>query len=283
MSPRVAVAAPSSAFDPERFETGLSLVRDRGISLRVDPAVYARDDFLAGDDAHRVEHLRSLLADDGVDLIWAARGGYGAIRTLAGLDDDLIRRSGKTLLGFSDLTIPLNRWAALSLPAWHGPVVTQVGDLDDASRGMLVDCLSGRSIPTRFTGRGLVNGVAQGAILGGNLASLAAAVGTPFMPDLTGAILLLEDVNEAPYRIDRMLTQLELAGALRGVAGVAAGRFTECGGDEALTRVFLRRLGVLGIPVVFDLPFGHGPVNQPVRLGAAAHLDGGTGALELIG
>ncbi len=283
MSPRVAVAAPSSAFNPERFEAGLTLVRDRGISVRVDPAVYARDDFLAGDDAHRTGHLRSLLEDDGVDLIWAARGGFGAMRTLAGLDDDLIRRSNKVLLGFSDATILLNRWAALGLAAWHGPVVTQVAELDDASREMLADLLSGRPAPSRFTGRGLAGGVAQGAVRGGNLATLAAAAGTPFMPDLDGTILLLEDVNEAPYRIDRMLTQLELAGALKKVAGVAAGKFASCGGEEALTNIFRRRLAASGLPVVFDLPFGHTEVNWPVRLGAAARLDGGTGTLELTG
>jgi muramoyltetrapeptide carboxypeptidase len=282
MSLRVAVAAPSSAFDHQRFETGLAMVRGQGVSLHVDPAVYARDDFLAGDDGHRADHLRSLLADDRIDLIWAARGGFGAIRTLAAMDDDLIRRSNKILLGFSDLTVVLNRWAALGLDAWHGPVVTQVNDLDEASREMLVDLLLGRPMPTRFTGQGLAHGQVQGVLAGGNLASLAAAAGTSFMPDLDGAILLLEDVNEAPYRIDRMLTQLDLAGVLKGVVGLAAGRFTDCGPDEAITKILDHCLGASGIPMVFDLPFGHGPVNWPVRLGARAVLDGEAGTLELI-
>ncbi len=282
MGPRIAIAAPSSAFLPQRFEAGLDVVRNRGLTVRVDEAVHARDGFLAGDDAHRAGHLRALLQDETIDLIWCARGGFGAARTSALMEDDLIRAGRKTLVGFSDATVLLNRWAALGAPAWHGPVVTQVPELDEGSVSALVDLLSGRPTPGSFTGTGLMAGQVEGTLRGGNLASLASVVGTPLAPDQSGAILLLEDVNEAPYRIDRMLTQLELSGALARIAGAALGRFVDCGDQAAVESVLERRLGPLGVPVVTGLPFGHGPVNHPVRLGSRVVLDGGAGTLELI-
>lgn len=282
MAPRIAIAAPSSAFSPQRFEAGLDIVRNMGLTVRVDEAVHARDGFLAGDDAHRAGHLSALLRDETIDLIWCARGGFGAARTLSQVDDDLIRTGRKTLVGFSDATVLLGHWTALALPAWHGPVLTQVPELDEGSLAALIDLLSGRPTPGSFTGSGLIAGRVEGFLRGGNLASLASVVGTPLAPDLSGAILLLEDVNEAPYRIDRMLTQLELSGGLAEIAGAAVGRFMDCGDEAAIEAVLERRLGPLGVPVVRGLPFGHGPVNWPVRLGRAV-LDGGAGTLELLG
>ncbi|MBU0514075.1 MAG: LD-carboxypeptidase [Proteobacteria bacterium] len=283
MAPRIAIAAPSSAFSPEKFEAGLTIVRNMGLSVRVDEAVRARDGFLAGDDALRAAHLRSLLQDDSVDFIWCARGGFGAARTLSLVDDELIRTGQKTLLGFSDATVLLGRWSSLGGPAWHGPVVTQVPDLDEESLTALIDLLRGRETPKSFMGTGLIAGRAEGVLLGGNLASLASVVGTPIEPDLSGTILLLEEVNEAPYRIDRMLTQLELSGRLPKIAGAAVGHFVDCGEEAAVEAVLKRRLGTLGAPVVRGLPFGHGSVNWPVRLGSRAVLDGGAGTLELLG
>jgi len=281
----VRVVAPSSPFEPEQLERGLRVLSARlGLEVRARPDLAARARYLAGDDARRLDEWREAVADPDARAIFCARGGYGAMRILPGIDPAPLLVHPKLLVGFSDVTAlhaVLNR---AGLATIHGPVVTQLGRAPEgAVRHLEALLLGGMPRPGPWDppalGAGLVGGATirpgrvQGPLLGGSLAILAHLAGTPFFPRLDGAILLLEDVGEKPYRLDRYLTQLRLAGALDGVAGVAVGQLTGC--DEPAVRgadVVRELVAALGVPAVEGIPAGHEDANFAVPLGARATL-----------
>jgi muramoyltetrapeptide carboxypeptidase len=246
--------------------------------------VVARRGYLAGDDARRAEEWREAVQDPEARAIFCARGGFGAMRILPAVDPAPLLARPKVVVGFSDVTAlhaALNR---AGLATVHGPVVTQLGRVpDDALRHLEALLVEDPPRPGAWgvpaPGAGLVAaatvrpGRASGALLGGTLAILAHLAGTPWAPRLDGAILLLEDVGEKPYRIDRYLTQLRLAGVLDGVAGLALGRFTACDDGGILAADVLHELAAaLGVPAVEGLPVGHEDANFAVPLGARATL-----------
>jgi muramoyltetrapeptide carboxypeptidase len=281
----VRVIAPSGPFDPAVLERGLHVLSDRlGLVPRMRSDLSARRGYLAGDDARRAEEWREAVGDREARAIFCARGGYGAMRILPAVDPARFAESPKWLVGFSDVTAlhaALNRGGVATI---HGPVVTQLGRApDDALRHLEALLFEEPPHPGAWglpaPGAGLVAertvrpGRARGPLLGGTLTILAHLAGTPYAPRLDGAILLLEDVGEKPYRVDRCLTQLALSGALAGVAGVAVGRFTACddGGQLALD-VVREAVLALGVPCVEGLPVGHDDANFAVPLGVAATL-----------
>jgi muramoyltetrapeptide carboxypeptidase len=237
--------------------------------------------FAARDDA-RLDDLNAALRSDDIDAVWCIRGGYGTMRILPGIDFDALRRDPRPVMGYSDITglhAGVNRCAGLV--SYHSPVarerITQF-TRDSFTRAMRGEDPCGVACDARIV-RG---GVAHGRLAGGNLALMAALTGTPYLPDLTDAILVLEDVNEALYRVDRMLTQLRLAGALRGVAGIAFGHCTNCDADESsddtresrtLDVVLREHADVLGVPCLVDIPLGHVDEHWTIPLGAVATLD----------
>jgi muramoyltetrapeptide carboxypeptidase len=281
----VRVIAPASPFDPAALEKGLEVLTGRlGLRPRLRPDVVARRAYLAGDDARRAEEWREAVADPEARAIFCARGGYGVMRILPAVDPAPLLARPKTLVGFSDLTAlhaVLNRAGVATV---HGPVVTQLGRApEDALRHLeaLLSADAPRAGPWELPapGAGLVAartvrpGRASGPLLGGTLTILAHLAGTPFAPRLDGAILLLEDVGEKPYRIDRCLTQLRLAGALDGVAAVAIGQLTSCDDAGVLAADVVREAVLaLGVPAVEGVPAGHEDANFAVPLGARATL-----------
>lgn len=269
----IAVVAPASAFQPEKLEAGLAIARAAGHELVVFDGVLEPHRYLASDDATRRAHLVRALTDPAFSAVWAVRGGYGVTRLL----DDLPWHQfpPRPVIGFSDLTPLLDALRVrCGSPVVHGPVLHSLGATDAPSRAHLFDLLAGR--PTApLEGTAWVGGTACGPLVGGNLAMIAATMGTPFQLDTTDAILMLEDVGEAPFRIDRMLTQLRSGGLLDGLAGVALGEWPGCQPRTDLWRledVLLEHLGGLGVPVVADLPIGHGAANRALPLGARATL-----------
>ena len=239
----VRVVAPSSPYDPAALDRGLEVLSTRfGLEPRMRADLGTRRGYLAGDDARRAEEWREAVADPDSRAIFCARGGYGAMRILPAVDPAPLLARPKALVGFSDVTAlhaVLNRAGLASV---HGPVVTQLGRApEDALRHLeallLEDAPRAGPWEVPAPGAGLVAsrtvspGRASGPLLGGTLTLLAHLAGTPYAPRLDGAILLLEDVGEKPYRIDRCLTQLRLAGALDRIAGLAIGLFTSC--DDA--------------------------------------------------
>jgi muramoyltetrapeptide carboxypeptidase len=280
----VRVIAPSSPFDPEPFERGLTILSTRlGVRPRMRADVAARWRYLAGDDARRAEEWREAVADPEARAIFCARGGYGAMRLLPGIDPAPLLARPKLLLGFSDVTALHALLNRAGLATVHGPGVTQLGRLPEEALRHLEAVLRRNGSPAGAappaTGAGLEGsasirpGRASGPLLGGSLTLLSHLAGTPYAPRLEGAILLLEDVGEKPYRLDRYLTHLSLAGALRGVAGVAVGQLTACDDAHASGAEIVREAVLaLGVPAIEGLPAGHEDANFALPLGAQATL-----------
>lgn len=279
----IAVVAPCSPFPREAFLAGLAWLSQR-YRLRASPAVFTRAGFLAGDDDRRAAELASAMRDPDVRAIFCARGGYGATRIVAKLPWQELERHPKWIVGFSDVTALHACWASHGVPSVHAPNVTGLGASSwptlAQARFSLMAALEHPDRPRRWGGLTVVReGQAQGPLFGGNLALLCAlaAAGQLSVPE--GAIVLLEDVTERPYRIDRMLTSLASGPHLARAAGVVFGSFDQCdpGPDGVTAReVAIERTRALGVPVLWGAPFGHGDRNEAFIVGARARIDSGT-------
>lgn len=276
--------APASPFPREDFDRGLERLRARyRVSHRED--VFARHGYLAGDDARRLAELEDALGDPDVDAIVAARGGYGVTRLLPRLDARTVRAANKLLVGFSDLTALHALWARAGLRSVHGPMVAALGRASEAHVARWIATVEGARPEPLTSLAALAGGVAEGPLLGGNLALLAALLGTPYAPPIDGAILFLEDVGEAPYRVDRMLTSLQHAGWLDRAAGIAVGTFHGCdprSDGHRVEDVLHDRLSGLGIPVVYGVGAGHVDDNLELPFGARVQLDGNAGVVRFL-
>ena len=294
-SPKIHVVAPAGPVPADRLRAGMAAAR------RLGPAQWAlaenlpqRTGYFAGDDAARLAGLLTALRDPDASAVWCARGGYGSTRLLAALDRDA-PAGLPTLVGFSDVTALLCwAWSRRGCRGVHGPVVAQLGSLPPHDAQRVWDILHATLPPPLETEAEescvVHGGTVEGPLIIGNLEVLRSLVGTPYVPSLEGCILALEDVGERPYRIDRSLTQLQSAGVLRGVRGIAIGQFTGCvepegtlsAGPSAMD-VLLERLEPLGVPVVTGFPFGHDPArNAAMIFGAPTRLDAAHGTLSQL-
>ena len=271
----IGIAAPAGAFDPERFHRGLRVIESLGFKPVVPEAVFERDRYLAGGDARRAELLNRLFRDDSVKAIMCARGGFGSLNILSRLDFQAISDNPKIFAGFSDISVLLAViFEKTGLVTFHAPVITALADAEEKTRAALFSAFTNPQATTLSVEAGVTvaPGRAEGVVRGGNLASLCQMTGTPYQPDLRGSLLLLEDVNEAPYRIDRMLSQMGLAGCLEGVAGVMLGGFDRCGDMNEINEIVKSRFPP-GIPILGGLPVGHDGENLTLPLGVTATLD----------
>ncbi|MFG2530513.1 LD-carboxypeptidase [Streptomyces sp. NPDC048516] len=286
---RVAVVAPSGPLAPERLDRGLDVLR--GWDLDPVAAPHARDThptlrYLAAADEERARDLQEAWCDPDVKAVFAARGGYGAQRMVDLLDWDALRAAApKPLVGFSDVTVLHEAFAVRAgVSTLHGPAVAgEVFLKDDATREHLRRTLfAPETVRTLVspTARPLVPGRARGVTLGGCLTMLATEVGAPrARRGAAGGLLLLEDIGEPPYRLDRALTQLLRAGWLDGVAGIVLGSWAGCGPYDRVRAVLRDRLGGLGVPVAEEFGFGHGDSALTLPLGVPAELDTTAGTL----
>jgi muramoyltetrapeptide carboxypeptidase len=285
----VMLVSPSGPIRPERLARGLELLESWGLRAVPGPNAYARSGYLAGDDAARAADVDAAFADPAIRGVLCTRGGYGAQRMVDLIDMAAVRRDPKVVAGFSDITaLQFALWRGARLAAVHGPGVAWNDERTPAASAeslrsalMTTDPVVVRAVATEDTAGVRVPGIAAGPLLGGNLCLITASIGTADMPDLSGAILLIEEVQEPLYKIDRMLTHLRRAGSLDGVAGVALGQFTDCSDDwgTGLVPMLLDRLGDLGVPVLGGLPIGHGPGQLSVPVGTLATLDADAGIL----
>ncbi|MDQ3950181.1 MAG: LD-carboxypeptidase [Gemmatimonadota bacterium] len=285
---RVALVAPAGPLgakgDLKRaVENALSF----GWEVSVGDHVQSRKGYLAGSDAERLADLNAAIQSERVDGIWCIRGGYGAMRLLERVDYASLRRRPKALLGYSDVTALHSALITqCELVSFHAP--TARSRLTDFARESLCRAVIDGSDPcgTAERARTLYPGRTRGRLAGGNLSLLAALTGTSYAPDLDGAILVLEDVNEDVYRIDRMLTQLRLSGLLRKCAGIVFGAFTDMPGEpgeniRALDALFEELARDLHIPSFAGAPIGHIDDQWTVPLGAMAELDADAGTLTV--
>lgn len=279
----VRVIAPASPFDRGRFDKGVRVLEDLGYRVAWRPDVFSASGYLAGDDERRARELLDAFADPEAKGIVCARGGYGTPRILKQIDFAALAKTPKVFVGFSDVTALLLAFARAGMVTFHGPMTTgrmaETGFSREDAESFVRTV--GEAKPAGLVGEGrvLVPGTAEGPLVGGNLALVAALAGTPWSAATDGAVLFLEDVGEKPYRIDRMLTQLELAGILDRVAGLALGRFSGCENPadpsqkvERLLESFAKRIGK---PAIADLPFGHDGENRTLPVGIRARMEGG--------
>jgi muramoyltetrapeptide carboxypeptidase len=284
----VAVVAPSSPFEHVLAWRGLGWLAER-YRVRYSRGMFERAGYLAGTDARRSAELAAALADPDIAAILAVRGGYGASRFVHELSFGPLAACPRWIVGFSDITALHVEAARVGVATLHGPHLTSVGRGDARARAALVAALEDPLGARTYLGLGVVReGTAAGPLFGGNLTMLHACAAAGRLDVPAGCVLLLEDVTERPYRLDRMLTTLAAGGHLRRVAAVALGDFTQCDpGSDGVTapRVLEERLRELGVPVVRGVPVGHGARNEPVVLGALAEVTahGSEGSLTIGG
>lgn len=289
---RVALVAPAGPLKiPADLDRATANARTLGWEPIVGDHARARDTYFAGADRERLADLNGALRDDRIDAVWCLRGGYGAMRLLEGVDYDALRRRPKTVIGYSDITA-LHCAIAVrcGLASIHGP--TARAKLTPFTERSLraATTQDGEPCGTAPNAQALVGGRARGRLVGGNLALLSALHGTPYQPPYDGAILVLEDVNEAPYRIERMLLQLRLSGVLQRCAGIAFGSFTNTGetddatlgGTRSVDTVLREAAEQVGVPALCGVPVGHIDDQWSVPLGMQAELDADQQQLTVI-
>ena len=273
----VGVIAPAGPAAPQQLVAVEQLYARHGLRVRLYPGCDADIGYLAGPDAVRLADLHAALADDDVAAIHCLRGGYGTMRLLDGVDTALLRAKPKLLIGYSDITALHALWCRQGLASLHAPMpasdlIKPGREADEAALFALLrgglragDVLAPAIGPDALR----VEGVAEGRLIGGNLSLVAALLGTGFEWPADGAILFLEDINEELYRVDRLLTQMRLAGVLHTVSGFVLGSFTEATEPTPLLREMLARLGK---PLLAGWPSGHGTPNRPLPLGLPVRL-----------
>lgn len=278
------VIVPSGTLrEVDAFNRGIEIWRARGYHVQLPQNWNAREGYLAGTDSQRRKQLLEACLDTQCQGILCARGGYGSARLL---EDWTWPEQLKWLIGFSDITALLWSLAQIGVSGVHGPLLTTIAAEPEWSLKRLFDWVEGRPIaPLKGVGWG--GGKVSGVLLPANLTVATHLLGTPLQPSLSGVILALEDVTEAPYRIDRMLTQWRMSGAMAGVKGVALGRFSRCAPPKdvpswTVEEVLRDRIWDLGIPVVSDLPFGHDGINAALPVGQLVELDAEAGILSWV-
>lgn len=287
----IGVIAPAGPADVERLPLVTALYDQMGYRSRLYPGCFQRDGYLAGSDHTRLADLHQVLHDDEVQAIHCLRGGYGCMRILDRIDTTLVRRARKLLIGYSDITALHALWSREGLASLHAPM--PASDLihpgNEADRNALFallqrglgagDVLAPALDPAPRESGLHAGGRCEGRLIGGNLSLVVGLLGTPWAWDPAGAILFLEDINEEPYRVDRLLTQLRLAGVLDAVAGFLIGSFSEAAAPLALLQQMLLPLGK---PLLAGWPAGHAVPNRPLPLGVPACLDADAGQLILL-
>jgi muramoyltetrapeptide carboxypeptidase len=285
----VGVVSPSFAVRPDWLAAGVAALRRRRFRVRVGDHALEQDGYLAGPDAARAADLDAMLRDPEVRAVWFSRGGFGVARLLDAVDLAPLRRDPKLLVGHSDLTALFGLvQGRLGLPCLHGPFVSELGRPETFHAPSLRASLRGEAVRLPFRRSQVLRpGRARGVLAGGNLTVLAHTLGTPLAPSLEGSVLLLEDVGEEAYRLDRLLQHLRLAGVLASAAAVLVGSFDPpptqraFPGDRAARTLLEETLSPLGVPVVTGLPLGHVPGKWTVPLGGTATVDTRAGHVVL--
>ena len=273
---KIGIAAPAGPFEQDVFSRGAHVLEEMGFEIYVPEGRLDARDYLAGTDEQRAGVVNGLFADRSVDAVICARGGYGSLRILDLLDYDTIAQNPKIFIGFSDITALLSvLFDRCGLVVFHGPVLTSLADTHEhTGRSLFQTVTSDGKLEIEVPdGATLQPGSAAGIMCGGNLATLCHLVGTPFAPLFAGKILFLEDRAEPPYKIDRMLMQMQLAGCFEGIAGVVLGSFEACGSDEEISRIVKGIFDDTRVPILSGLNSGHGNLNLTLPMGIEATLD----------
>ena len=261
-----------------RIAAAVALLESWGLRVVLAENLQARHLYLAGQDVIRAQEFQRLYLDPEIRAVFTLRGGYGAARMLPYLDPDRLRKQQKPVIGFSDVTsllVALQQWCQMEV--LYGPCLATEQFLEAPEAPVLQQALRNwlfqEERPVAYPVEAFREGQATGRLVGGCLSLLVTTLGTPLEVNTEGALLFLEEVGEAPYCIDRMLTHLKTAGKLQSIRGLVFGRFQDCGTPEALQSMLEDVLAEVPGPIGWNLPCGHGPLNLPLPLGAMAELD----------
>jgi muramoyltetrapeptide carboxypeptidase len=292
---RIGIVAPASNMKRADLEAGCERLRRAGYEPFYFDSILDQDLYFAGSVERRVRELEAMFAREDVKAIVCARGGYGSNYLLEALDLEIVKANPKIFVGYSDLTaLETYFYHAAGLVTFHGPMIVKDWDLEDgidiASWQAVLGDAAGQIDLAKDSGAvGLVDGSAEGILYGGCLSILVASLGTPYEIDTQGAILFLEDVAEKPFRIDRMLMQLTLAGKLKDLRGIVFGEMKDCVQNAnqgyTLEEVVLRIVGELGVPVAFGLRSGHvtrGNITLPLGVKVSLKVEGRQVSLRLL-
>jgi len=288
----VAFVTPASPIDKEQVAKSQALLEMAGYKVRLGKHVFDRDSYLAGSDQDRADDLHEMFLDPEVAAVYCTRGGYGCARLLPFLDLDAIAASAKIFIGFSDITtlsLALNR---RGLPTLHGPMALTLNwDREPWVYESFLSALAGDLVIPRAAPRGetVIKGIAAGISTGGCLCLLADSLQTPEGLDTEGKILFIEDVDEAPHRVDAMLTHLRNAGLLQKAAGLVFGEMTRTDekadagiGAKSWVEIVKERVSDLAIPTIINFPFGHCPAMVTFALGIEVCLDADAGTIAFL-
>lgn len=289
----IGVICPSSPEPEENIKRDINKLKELGFKVKEGKHLYDKYGYLAGKDMDRASDFMDMFKDNDVDMILCYRGGYGSMRTLSLIDFNIIAQNPKIFVGFSDITTYLNEIALKhSLITFHGPMLSSNLD-DETTLNSLLDTLEKGTNPYTITnpeGKPInckIQGTTEGILVGGNLCLISSTLGTPYEIDTKDKILFIEDVKEEPYRIDRMLTQLLLAGKLQECRGFVLGQFTNCTlphYERSLTleQVLEDRLFSLNKPTLTGLEVGHGSPRLTLPIGAKVKLDCDNGFIHVL-
>ncbi|SHE93315.1 muramoyltetrapeptide carboxypeptidase [Seinonella peptonophila] len=287
------IIAPASPVSPIKRDIALERFLQYGFSIQLGKSVSAQYGYLSGDDELRASDLEEMFLRDDIDAIFCLRGGYGTMRLLEHINYQIIAQHPKPFVGYSDITaLHIAIHQRTGMVTFHGPMVSETRKKESESSFLeLFRILQGHNPLPCYQSIDhflcLTPGCAEGKLIGGNLSLICSTLGTPFEIETTGSILLLEDVDEAPYCIDRMLTQLLLANKLQQAAGII---FTSCHKCNppinhpsfSLEQVLLDRLSSISVPAFYGLPIGHRLPNLPIPLGCRAIIDASNGSVQMI-
>jgi muramoyltetrapeptide carboxypeptidase len=288
----LAVVSPASGIDPEKMHQGLAVLHDAGFKTKLMPHVLDQEYYLAGNDEARASDLMSAFSDPEVSAVYCSRGGYGCARLFPYLDLDKMVNSRKMLIGFSDITTLHMAWQRRNGVSIHAPMALTLASqrepwvYDSFLRLLVGDPVIADVVPKAEV---VVPGIATGTLVGGCMILICDAMGTPEQIDTKGKILVLEDVDENPHRVDAMMTHLLNAGVLQESAGVIVGEMTRTDersdqtiGAKPWRDIVSERLIKAGVPSMLMFPFGHMKQMLSVPLGIDARMDAERGTLTYL-
>lgn len=273
----IGIIAPASPVTDDEIYPAIRIIEEEGYRVIKGSHLYDKKGYLAGRDPDRLTDLHDMFLDNDVKAVLCARGGYGTTRLLDSINFDIIREHPKPFAGYSDITaLLLSIYKLTGTAVWHGPMLRGIAGREKYLKALLKQMAKDENIEYSLDpGNVLKGGKARGRLLGGNLSMICAMIGTPYLPSFEGSIFFIEERGEPLYRIDRMLTQLSLSGVLKGIKGIIAGNFQDCGDACRLDELLLENFSY-EYPVYRGFPAGHGDRNRPLPMGVEAEIDTGS-------
>jgi muramoyltetrapeptide carboxypeptidase len=277
----IGVCAPSARFDVQKFNAGIQVLQNLGYKVKIPKEIFEKKRYLAGDDILRANIINQLFSDPDIDGIVCARGGFGAMKLLNYLDWKLITKNPKLFIGFSDISALL-----LSIldqtqgetgskigdesenMVIHGPTIVSLATAQDKTIESFQNAIQGRFSEIEiFNGEVLQFGRGTGILKGGNISTISHLLGTSFQPVFKNCIIFLEDIGESAYKIDRMLSQMKMAGMFKKIKGVITGSFEKCENDQYLQEILLEIFKEYDVPIITGMDAGHGKINLSLPMG----------------